>query len=213
MLAHSHNKCFNVFVFGELKSGKTSLINRIIDGLFSKNTSHTKHCNYLRKQYSVDDRQLTIKFWDTLAMKGGDHETKRRISDISLYKYANLALVCVSVLCKQSLESLHDWISFIQESTNDNCRFIIVLTKVETKLWEFSLEDLEDKLRMKSIVSLELVSSQTGRGIADLESKILEEAQNFHIENEKQNNYEGRFSLSNVSITSKTSDPSSRKCC
>lgn len=190
----SLNKCFHVFVFGQAKSGKTTLVNRIIDGRFTRKTNPTTQCNFFRKDSKTSNgASCTIKYWDTIGVRTNDSSNS---SNIEFYKYADIAIICVSVTSRESLLNLGDWICFIKESTSSNCKIVIVLTKIDNTRWEFSLEELEDVLKACHTTRFAHVSSESGKGISELEEDILRIVERIDAKNQKLNKYNGRFSLS-----------------
>lgn len=188
-------RSFNVFVFGDSKAGKTTLINRIIDSRFTRHAMKTTQCNYFRKVYNepISFKNTQIKFWDT---KGSSLLDLNNSNDESFYKYAHLAIICINVKDSCSLTNLAKWIKYIQEFSE--CEILAVLTQIEVRSWQFGLEDLDLKLKEAKLDEIYYVSSESGRGVEDLEKSVLEKISIRYRQNDMLNRYDGRFSLNNT---------------
>lgn len=209
-MSHSF-KCFNIFVCGEAKSGKTTLINRIIDDRYTHCTCPTIQCNYFRKEYKIkEDSSYVIKYWDTRGVMSNDSSYS---SSLEFYKYAQIVLICVSVSDRRSLENLHSWIEYLNEYTRSGYECIIVLTKLDEQKWDFTLDELDFVLNTISSQKLAYVSSESGRGIRDLENLILEIVNQKDLLNEQLQRNTGRFSLSLMTVSSKSKLAMKNNCC
>ena len=188
MISNVGSKVYNVLILGEENSGKTCLVNRIINNTYtSKEQKTNRECLCFLKVYN----QIHLKYCSS---NGGLEESYK---NSLFYKYIDIVILTVSVLINDSVSSLSQWIKHIKSEVGINSKIFICLTMVDINAWSFTLEELDEELLKCKITDLYYVSSKTNKGIKEFENVIVEYLTNHDIETRLSGKYDGRFSLLN----------------
>ena len=118
MIEEKKEKSCKVVLLGESGVGKTSIIERFINGKFIPDIAPSQGASFGTKTINLDDEgQNKIKFdiWDTAG-----EEKFRSISKI-FYRDANAVIFVYDITSKKSFEELKDyWIKQVEDNTSIN---------------------------------------------------------------------------------------------
>ncbi|CAG2119654.1 unnamed protein product, partial [Medioppia subpectinata] len=121
----------NVILIGETGVGKTSLLRRFIDNVFTGNEMPTHGVAFRSVDYNYDGLQLKIAIWDSSSLP-----QYRQVSRL-YYKDVSAALIVYDVSDRASYERTNYWINAIREHSNIIKYIAIVGNKLDLRdRWE-----------------------------------------------------------------------------
>eukprot|EP01120_Amphizonella_sp_Union-15-10_P000207 TRINITY_DN10242_c0_g2_i1.p1 TRINITY_DN10242_c0_g2~~TRINITY_DN10242_c0_g2_i1.p1 ORF type:complete len:215 (-),score=38.16 TRINITY_DN10242_c0_g2_i1:180-782(-) len=158
-----------VVLLGQQSVGKTTLVDRYINGTFTNNAVATVGAAFAAKKISIGNQVLTLGIWDTAG--GERYEAMSRI----YYRSARAACVCFDLTNALSFKKLKFWVDELL-TNEEECSVYIIGTK-----WDLVSEGKAPRAVEQSEVShyVESIkakycetSSKTGEGIDALFSNI-----------------------------------------
>ena len=160
---------FKVILTGEKGSGKTSLLNRIVNNKYTEDYSPTLISNYMKVYYRVTTKKevklVTLFVWDT------NGEEKYRSVTKTYFKNTNATLLLYDTTKKESFERTEFWLDLVKEELG-SCAFVyLVGSKVDLTGERIVNEDEIDDLvkrNKESIKGSALVSAKSGVGVEKL---------------------------------------------
>lgn len=152
-----------VILVGEGASGKTSLVNRVLNKSFNKKESQTHGIKIEKHDFSHFDQDFTVNFWDF-----GGQEIMHATHQFFLTKRC----LYILVLDSRKDEKAEYWLNYIQ-SFGGNAPVIVVLNKHdENPSFDVNRQFLNEKY--ENIRAYFKVSCLSGYGIQELKKGILE---------------------------------------
>jgi small GTP-binding protein len=113
-----------VFV-GDVNVGKTSIMNRFIEGKFSNQYDPSIGVDFHAKTIHFRDEQLKLQFWDS----AGQEKYKSLIP--SYVRGASFIFIIFDKSSKASFVSLTNWIKFIKNIRAENALLILCGNKID----------------------------------------------------------------------------------
>ena len=98
-----------VLILGESKVGKSSILNRFTEGVFTDNLPPTLGIDYKIMKMVVDDTDVKLQIWDTAGQ-----ERFRAITE-SFYRGCHGVILVFDVSDKETFEKVKGWIRSIKE--------------------------------------------------------------------------------------------------
>jgi len=146
---------FKIILAGAKDVGKSSLIARYCDNVFSESMHDTIGVAFKRKKIQINENQdIEINIWDF----GGD--LKYRLLFPSYVNGASAAFILYDTTNRESLDDIKNWVQLIRENINyDNTVKILIGTKI----------DLEDQRVIHKPEAIE-ISKQYGCSIEPIET-------------------------------------------
>lgn len=146
-----------ICLLGAFAVGKTSLIVRYVDSLFSDKYHTTVGVKIDKKQLTVDDQDLTLMIWD---LAGQDELTRVKTSYL---RGVSGYIIVADVTRPHSLDIAINMHKETREFTGD-VPFILALNKSDlTDKWLIDREAVE-KLRQEGVTVINS-SAKTGEGV------------------------------------------------
>ena len=207
-------------LLGESGVGKSSLVNRFVNGVFKQEHLPTIAGCYSSKEVLYEKEKVKIRYeiWDTAGQ-----ERYRAINKI-FYQDAFVTLLVYDITQKGSFQAIKDyWYVELQENAPKEVIIIIVGNKSD--LYEKEEVEVEEvKEFCKSVNALyKQTSAYSGTGIDDLFNMIGEEIltptnlEIFHKMKEEKNNSRSKGDTININSFSNLSDKDDntkkKKCC
>jgi len=129
---------FNIITLGDSGVGKTSIINRYINGIFNDNNSSTVGINFSFKELFINKTQkIKLKLIDTCGQE------KYRSLSKSYFKNTNGVLFVFSLNDKDSFDNIKEWMEYFnKECTIKDAHKVLVGNKSDLKMDE----DLDQNL-------------------------------------------------------------------
>ena len=113
-----------VEVVGDLKVGKTSIINRLTKNSFSEEYRPTKGYDFSTYLVKIDKTIIKFQIWDMCG------EANYRSALMNLYRNAQVGILVYSVTDFETFKNLDEWISQLKQNAPDS-KIILVGNKIE----------------------------------------------------------------------------------
>lgn len=152
-----------IVVIGPCKSGKTAVVERIINNTFNPNYNPTIGLSFGIKSHIYNDKPIQLEFWDI----SGDYRYQPLLK--AYIKDSKIILIVIN--SEHSLTDLYNLITTsLEYSCNSSTKIYIIISKIDvsnslnTDILEYAKSNSYD---------LFPISSQTGKGISDLYNNII----------------------------------------
>lgn len=110
-------------VIGDSDVGKTSLVNRFVQGTFTPHNSNTVGVDFLGKKLKVFNKNYTVQIWDT----AGQERFKSVVR--SYFKSASAVLLAFDLTNRISFEHVNSWLLDVQEEMEITAPVVLVGNK------------------------------------------------------------------------------------
>lgn len=115
---------YKVVMLGDSGVGKTALVNRISEGVFTESHVPTVGSQFIALPLEIGKRKLTLELWDTAGQ-----EVYRSLVGFYTREAKGAFLVC-DVTSEQSFQGLGEWIDFVN-SQAPGVKIIIFANKID----------------------------------------------------------------------------------
>ncbi|MBN1216189.1 MAG: GTP-binding protein [Candidatus Lokiarchaeota archaeon] len=190
-----------VVIVGDIKSGKSTMINRFVNNTYIENLTSTIGFEISKNEIEISEN-IKIKYilWDTGGLKCRISPTKEKI-----YNFADIAIIVVDLTQKNYYNSIKRWYNEINESVLYEIPIICVGTKVD------KLENQElSKNKIKKIteefnISYYLTSAKDNYNIKEMFMEVTDIVVELFQKSQDQTNQKtsknyGRFSVNSLEI-------------
>ncbi|KAH9549130.1 hypothetical protein CY35_10G004100 [Sphagnum magellanicum] len=134
----SNSSMIKLVLLGDGRVGKTSLVLRYVDNVFSDKQVATVQASYLTKRLTVDGESVTLSIWDTAGQ-----ERFHALGPI-YYRDADAALLVYNLLCKDSFNRVQSWVKELKKMANKNIVLVIAGNKSDMdKMQHVNVGDAE----------------------------------------------------------------------
>ena len=138
-LTEKENYKLKILVVGESGVGKTNLIRRFTNDVFTKDTKATVGVEFICKTYKVNKDIIKLEIWDT----AGQERYKSITS--AYYKGSKGVLIVYDITNMETFEKIEQWLGEVKEKAGNEIKVILVGNKL----------DLEDRREVTLDNSLE----------------------------------------------------------
>jgi Ras-related protein Rab-8A len=114
-----------ILILGDSSVGKSSLLMRFTEGVFSANLTTTVGIDYKMKKIKVDDLEIRLQIWDTAGQE------KYRALAQNYYKNAMGVLLVFDLTEASTFENVRNWIRQIKNHAGENICKILVANKCD----------------------------------------------------------------------------------
>ena len=205
-------------LLGESAVGKSSLINRFINGTFNEDSLPTIVGCYSAKEeiYEKEGTKIRYEIWDTAGQ-----EKYRAINKI-FYQDAYVNILVYDITKKPTFDALKDyWYQEVKENAPQDALIIIVGNKRDLYEIEAVEEDVVKQFCESVNALYKQTSAQTGEGVKELFEMIGKQILSSSLEdfkNNKGNSKSVKFKNDSVNIYSSVSTidtniTKKKKCC
>ena len=115
---------FKIVIMGECAVGKSSLIRRLCDGVFSENIQATGGVADRRKELEILERKITLHIWDTAGQE------KFRGINRMYYRNAAGAILVFDLTRLETFTKLESWLEEFKEAVSEG-ELILVGSKMD----------------------------------------------------------------------------------
>ena len=186
---------FKIVLVGDTSVGKSCILVRFSDDVFSDNYITTIGVDFRFKTMVVDNKVAKIQIWDTAGQE------RYRSITTTYYRGASAIIICCDVTSHDSFNNLNNWIDEITKYTDADITKLVLVNKCdlaneERQIEKKEIEEFENKTNIKVLE----VSAKTGDGIdyafRYLVEKLIAQknkgkSDNLTINNENKNNQKG----------------------
>lgn len=153
---------FKILTVGDGSVGKTTLLQRYVDGLFKEDQQMTIGVNFYLKRIQIDDFDIALQLWDF----GGQERFRFLLK--KYVKGAAGALLLYDLTNPVSIESADEWVKLVRMH-NVNLPIILVGTKYDLVNPKTIDNNLSNSVEAEfNLVAVIKTSSKTGRNIEGL---------------------------------------------
>ena len=153
-------KSLKVVLVGDSYTGKTSLIQRLVNNEYIESSLSTVVSSCFTKTVQLPEKAIKISIWDTAGQ-----ERFRSLAS-NFFRDAHGIIICYDVSQPQSLQSIPSWIEEKDKKANDNVAWMIVGCKndKENLIDENQLKELIEKYNVMHMTC----SSKTGENVDNI---------------------------------------------
>ena len=134
MAEDEYDFIFKILLLGDSNVGKSSLISRYVDGLWSDVFVPTIGVDFKVKTLEIGNKNIKMQIWDT----AGQERFRNIIS--SYFRGSHGILLIYDITNKNSFNNLQDWLEVIENNANKNVLKILIGNK----------NDLEEDRQIKT---------------------------------------------------------------
>ncbi|KAL3092679.1 hypothetical protein niasHS_007888 [Heterodera schachtii] len=121
------DRTFRVVMCGDAAVGKSSIIMRIVKGIFQSNIASTLGVDFHVKSVRVGEQNIAVQLWDTAGQ-----ERFRSLCN-SYFRRADGAILVYDCSIDRSFLRIRDWIETVKESTMKEVPILLVGNKVDLR--------------------------------------------------------------------------------
>ena len=163
---------FKIIVIGDAGVGKTSLIKRYVNGMFSANYKATIGVDFSLKVIESSDKVFRLQFWDISGQE--------RFGDMTrvYYRDAVAAIICFDLTRETTLEGARKWKADVNKKLGEDgtINFPCILMGCKSDLVSVSpvtkQENIDELTSTEKFLGNFKVSSKTSQGV-DLAMEYL----------------------------------------
>lgn len=120
---------YKIMLLGDSGVGKTSILLRFTDDIFTKSLESTIGVDFKMKSIKVENTSIQLQIWDTAGQESHQRKTMNTYTT-SCFRGANGVILVYDITQKSSFEDIHCWLLEINKYGND-CQKIIVGNKTD----------------------------------------------------------------------------------
>ncbi|VDM39199.1 unnamed protein product [Toxocara canis] len=120
-------RTFRIVMCGDASVGKSSIVTRIVKGVFRGNLPSTLGVDFQVKNGRVDDKNVAIQLWDTAGQE------RFRSLCKSYFRRADGAILVYDCTMEQTFLRVREWIDTIKESTLKPIPVMVCANKIDLR--------------------------------------------------------------------------------
>ena len=207
-----------IIIVGDSSVGKTNIINRYVNGEFSRDYMITIGMDFLTCNLELDNKIFKLNLWDTAGSEQFRSVTK------GYYSNSCCALIVYDITNEKTFQNVKQWMDDCYAFANNNIHLVLVGNKIDLQQdRKINKETAEEFARQYGMDFYE-VSALSGEnieniffGICNFISQQIDEGKyDFNdpsVGVSKSNIEEGLKINRNLTQKEKTINKSSKKCC
>ncbi|KAK8894250.1 hypothetical protein M9Y10_022685 [Tritrichomonas musculus] len=173
------NATYKIVVVGSSGVGKTAIVQRLVDDVFSNEKASTIGVEFTTYTCKIGDETIKLNIWDTAGQE------KFRSVSKAYFRNAVGALLCFSYTDLSSFDELDTWLNDLQVLSTPNAVIILVANKTDLKESQVvSASDAEAYAERNGIGFIEtsaLTSSNITEAFVRLATKVHEKVKKGEI--------------------------------
>eukprot|EP00802_Teleaulax_amphioxeia_P022642 Tamp_23111.p1 GENE.Tamp_23111~~Tamp_23111.p1 ORF type:complete len:240 (-),score=43.77 Tamp_23111:48-767(-) len=161
MAERSKASNFKIVLLGEGRVGKTSMVLRYVNNVFSEKQQTTIQASFLSRKLTVGDNQINLAIWDTAGQ-----ERFHALGPI-YYRDADGALIVYDTTDAESFAKARNWVKELRKMVGQDIVLCLVGNKIDLdKERQVPKEEAAEYATSVGAVHWE-VSAKLGRGIEE----------------------------------------------
>ena len=169
-------KKFNISLLGESMVGKTSIVKKLRNDVFSDEGLLTTGIDSYIDEAEIDGKKYKFKIFDTAGQ-----ERFKSISKTTI-KFSEGFMVIFSVIDRNSFEKVAEWIDNIKETVQIQTKSIYLIgNKIDAPNREVLNEEAFEYAKMNNLKYFE-TSAKTGHGIKEVFNHLYQDI--YHLQKE-----------------------------
>ncbi|MCQ2815791.1 MAG: Rab family GTPase [archaeon] len=168
---------YKLVILGEVAVGKSSIVQRFVNGKFSHLHQPTLGALFLTKQVQSGDRIIKFEIWDTAGQ-----ERFHSLAPL-YYKNARAAIVVFDVSNSATFDRAQKWVNELLEKANPGIVIALCGNKIDLEERQVNKEDAESYANEIGSFYCE-VSAKTNTNIDQMFNQIITKLPKIEINNE-----------------------------
>lgn len=123
---HDYDYLFKIILIGNSGVGKTSIINRYVDEIYTENFISTIGVDFKIKTVRFNNLTVKLQIWDTAGQE------RFKAITTSYYRGSHCIFIVFDVTDTQSFNDIPSWIEEIKKQVND-ALIVILANKIDIK--------------------------------------------------------------------------------
>ena len=153
---------------GDTCVGKSCLLLRFSDDVFTENYTTTIGVDFRFKTMMVNDKLTKIQIWDTAGQE------RYRSITTAYYRGAAAICVCFDITNRESFNNLEMWFDEVGKYTDNDVDKIVLANKCDLENERKVKKDEVDNFEKEHNIKIMNVSAKTGDGIENAFKFIVE---------------------------------------
>ena len=161
---------FKIVIIGEPGVGKSSIISRGVNNIFTNDYKATLCFDHSWKNYKVNNTKIRIQLWDTCGQEVYHSVIK------NFYKSALCIFVVFSIDNNESFDQLSFWLNEIKEACPEDILIFLIGNKKDKENERVvSKEKIDNFIQLNNIVNYFETSAANGENIDKLFEETVKE--------------------------------------
>ena len=160
---------FKVVVVGDSGVGKTNLVRRFINNVFSKDAKATVGVEFLSKNFIVDNKVIKLELWDTAGQE------RYKAITAAYYRGAKGAMIVYDVTSKDSFDNVDKWHNELKTKGSQDINIIMIGNKSDLEdIRHVTTEQGQDKAQFLQIPVME-TSALDASNVKEAFNRLIQE--------------------------------------
>lgn len=196
---------FKIIVIGDCGSGKSSILARYVDKMFTENFMATIGVDFKIKTVTLNNKSIKLQLWDTAGQE------RFRAMTLTYYRSAHAILLMYDGLDSSTFDNLNVWLDDACKHSNLKCQKILVGCKYDhDKVEKYQVgKSMAEKWATDHNMSFIDTSAKDDYNINLLFTKLCEQLVEINSAKEIENK-KNRISIKGIQLNSK---PKRSVCC
>ncbi|XP_065045302.1 uncharacterized protein LOC135581485 isoform X2 [Musa acuminata AAA Group] len=182
MSSRARNLTFKLVLLGDGRVGKTSLILRYVNNVFSEKQETTVQASYLTKRLVIGGVPITLSIWDTAGQEHFHALGPIYYCDADGMYLINTMLLDYDVTDTDTFLRVRKWVKELQQMASNNIVMVIAANKSDLiRSKKYDIQEAES-YAMTIGAKLFLTSAKFGSGIndvfLDITARLLQKKKN-----------------------------------
>lgn len=157
-----YDEGFKVIIAGSSGVGKSSLLLRFVDNVFSENLLSTIGVDFKFKTFDIKGKKVKMQIWDT----AGSEAFRSIVS--AYYRGANAVVLVYAIDDKLSFQEMaHFWIQEVNKYKEEDCEIMVLANKSDMPLDAVSENELKQFMLDSKVSLFREVSAKTGNQVGE----------------------------------------------
>ena len=160
---------FKVVIVGDSGVGKTNLVRRFINNVFTKDTKATVGVEFMSKNFIVDNKVIKLELWDTAGQE------RYKAITAAYYRGAKGAMIVYDVTSKDSFNNVDKWHNELKTKGSQDINIIMIGNKTDLEdIRHVSSEQGQEKAHFLQIPIME-TSALDASNVKESFNRLIQE--------------------------------------
>ena len=205
MAEENYDFIFKILLLGNSDVGKSSLILRFVDGMWSETFIPTIGVDFKIKSLEINDKLVKMQIWDPAG------EERFRTVIASYFKGSHGILLIYDITNKTSFKELDNWLSVIENNASQNVLKILIGNKSDLEEnREVTKEEGQAFAKANNMQFME-TSAKMNTNVSEAFEALAKIIMEFNSDKNVKNNRDER--KKSIKVSSGQNIKPNKKCC